>query len=192
MLELVRLEAGPYLARHPLRAFGFPTPCPSPATMIHKLAALFVALLITAFPSKVGAQQAHSEAQSHYGIRLHVGMWTSHFSNLSKGLDANWLVAMGWRGIYGGTFVNSFGSRAFAVGIERPLVRDDGGGVSTGLGYRFGVVTGYDERLIGLAGKTPVLPALQVMGDVAVGRTGLELAWAGKVATMSPFMRVGN
>jgi hypothetical protein len=160
--------------------------------MIPRLAALSVALLFAAFPSTGCAQQALPESRSHYGIRLHVGMWTSHLSNFSKGLDANWLVAMGWRGVYGGTFVNSFGSRAFAVGIERPLVRDEGAGLSTGLGYRVGFVTGYDERLIGFAGKTPVLPALQVMGDVAVGRTGLELAWAGKVATMSPFMRVGN
>ncbi|HUE96197.1 MAG TPA: hypothetical protein VMN39_06035 [Longimicrobiaceae bacterium] len=160
--------------------------------MISRLAAFTAALIFTAFPSTGGAQQASPETQSHYGVRLHIGMWTSHLGNVSKGLDANWLVAMGWRGLYGGTFVNSFGRRAFAVGIERPLVRDDGGGVNTGLGYRFGLVTGYDERLIGLAAKTPVLPALQVMGDVAVGRTGLELAWAGKVATMSPFMRVAN
>ncbi|HSW29875.1 MAG TPA: hypothetical protein VLH75_10375 [Longimicrobiales bacterium] len=59
-----------------------------------------------------------------------------------------------------------------------------------GLGYRLGLVSRYDERLLGLAGKTPVLPALQVMGDLAMGRTGVELAWAGRVATMSPFMRV--
>lgn len=160
--------------------------------MIPRLAALSVALFFIAFPSTGGAQQASPEALNHYGVRLHVGMWTSHLTNFSKGLDANWLVAMGWRGLYGGTFVNSFGRRAFAAGIERPLVRDDGTGINAGLGYRFGLVTGYDERLIGFAGKTPIIPALQVMGDVAVGRTGLELAWAGKVATMSPFMRVAN
>lgn len=160
--------------------------------MISRRTALSVALLFIAFPSKGGAQQAPPPSQSHYGVRLHVGMWTSHLSNVSKGLDANWLVAMGWRGVYGGTFVNSFGRRAFAVGIERPLARDEGGSVDAGLGYRLGFVTGYDDRLIGLAAKTPVLPALQVMGDVAVGRTGVELAWAGKVATMSPFMRVAN
>jgi hypothetical protein len=172
--------------------FGAHSPLTAPSTMTRRFAALSAALLCTAFPSVSGAQQELPGSQSHYGVRLHVGMWTSHLSSVSKGLDANWLVAMGWRGVYGGTFVNSFGRRAFAVGIERPLARDEGGSVDAGLGYRFGLVTGYDERLIGLAAKTPVLPALQVMGDVAVGRTGLELAWAGKVATMSPFMRVAN
>jgi hypothetical protein len=55
-----------------------------------------------------------------------------------------------------------------------------------------GFVTGYDERLNGLAGRTPVLPAVQLLGDFSMGRTGLEVAWVGKVATMSPFMRVAN
>ena len=155
-------------------------------------AALIGALFLGALPFPGGAQSAPPEARGHYGVRLHVGMWTTHLNDLSRGLDANWLLALGWRGFYGGTFVNSFGSRAFAAGIERPLVREEGGRVSAGLGYRLGIVTGYDERFIGLAARTPVLPALQVKGDVAVGRTGLELAWVGLVATMSPFMRVAN
>ncbi|GMV08248.1 MAG: hypothetical protein AMXMBFR53_45230 [Gemmatimonadota bacterium] len=124
------------------------------------------------------------------GARLHVGMWTSHLSSPGRGVDANWLVALGWRGFYGGTFVNSFGDRSFAAGIERSVSRREEGRWTGGVGYRLGVVSGYDERLLRLAARTPVLPALQVMGDVGVGKTGLELAWAGKVATLSPFMRV--
>lgn len=124
------------------------------------------------------------------GARLHVGMWTSHLASPGRGVDANWLLAVGWRGLYGGTFVNSFGGRSFAAGIERSVSRREEGRWSGGVGYRLGVVSGYDERLLRLAARTPVLPALQVMGDVGVGKTGLELAWAGKVATVSPFMRV--
>lgn len=163
--------------------------------MTPRSCALLIAI-VCALPASATAQAADpgpsSERSSPYGVRLHVGMWTTHLNRVSRGVDANWLLALGWRGLYGGTFINSFGNRAFAAGIERPLVRSDSGSVVTGLGYRLGVVTGYDERLMGLAGKTPVLPALQVTGDVGVGATGVELAWAGKVATMSPFMRVGN
>lgn len=152
--------------------------------------------IVCALPSPAVGQSADlgpsPDRSSPYGVRLHIGMWTTHLNHLGRGLDSNWLVALGWRGLYGGTFINSFGNRAFAAGIERPLVRSDEGSVVTGLGYRLGVVTGYDERMVGLAGRTPVLPALQIMGDVSAGRTGLELAWAGKVATMSPFMRVAN
>lgn len=138
------------------------------------------------------AQSPPSDGSSPYGVRIHVGMWTTHLGHLGRGVDANWLLALGWRGLYGGTFINSFGNRAFAAGIERPLVRSGEGSVVTGLGYRMGLVTGYDERLTSLAGKIPVFPALQLTGDVGVGPTGLELAWAGKVATVSPFMRVAN
>lgn len=149
--------------------------------------------LCCALPVPGGAQSTSpDERGAPHGMRLHVGMWTTHLSRPGRGLDANWLVAVGWRGLYGGTFVNSFSDRSFAVGIERSMARSGDGPVATGVGYRLGLVTGYDERLHGLAGKLPVLPALQVMGDVAVGRTGLELAWAGKVATMGPFMRVAN
>jgi len=158
--------------------------------MTLKLAILLV-LLALASPSP-GEAQAVDERSRGHGLRLHVGMWTSHLTRVRHGVEANWLVALGWRGLYGGTFVNSFGDRAFAAGIERFVTRAGGGTVTRGVGYRLGLVTGYDERLMGLAGKTPVLPALQVIGDVAVGRTGLELAWTGKVATMSPFMRVAR
>lgn len=153
--------------------------------------AISLVLLSLAVPSPGAAQVADERSRGH-GLRLHVGMWTSHLARVRHGLEHNWLVAVGWRGLYGGTFVNSFGDRAFAAGIERSLTRSAEGTVTRGLGYRLGVVTGYDERLTGLAGKIPVFPALQVMGDLAVGRTGMELAWAGKVATMSPFMRVSR
>ena len=124
-------------------------------------------------------------------LRLHLGMWTSHLSDIRRGLDTNWLVAVGWRGAFGGTFINSFGDRAFALGIERAVSRIEDGRVARGVGYRLGLVTGYDERLVPVASRVPVLPALQLTGDLSVGRTGVEVAWAGKVATVGPFMRVG-
>jgi hypothetical protein len=157
--------------------------------MTPNIGALLV-LLSLAVPAAGSAQAAAAGRGGANGVRVHVGMWSTHLHRLRGGVDANWLVAVGWRGLYGGTFVNSFGNRAFAAGIERSFVRAEGGAVARGLGFRLGVVSGYDERLLGLAGKIPVLPALQVMGDVAMGRTGVELAWAGKVATISPFMRI--
>ncbi|HSW28803.1 MAG TPA: hypothetical protein VLH75_04820 [Longimicrobiales bacterium] len=154
------------------------------------LLVLMVALLLVA---REGTAQATAvERPRSGGVRLHIGMWTTHLTRVGRGLDANWLLAVGWRGVYGGTFINSFGNRAFAAGIERPFVRSDEGSVVRGLGYRLGLVTGYDERLLGLAAKTPILPLFQITGDVAVGRTGVEVAWTGKVATVGPFMRVAR
>lgn len=157
-----------------------------------RTALLLVLAGLVVTPARVEAQVQPSPPSASYGVRLHVGMWTTHLDDLGRGFDANWLVALGWRGMYGGTFVNSFGDRAFALGVERPLLRRDEGSLAHGLGYRLGLVTGYDERLIGLAGRTPILPVLQLMGDVSAGRTGVEVAWTGKVATMGPFMRMAN
>lgn len=156
------------------------------------LLAIVCALPAPAYAQAAAVEGPSPDRSSPYGVRLHIGMWTTHLSQLGRGLDSNWLLALGWRGVYGGTFINSFGKRTFAAGIERPLVRNDDGSVVTGLGYRMGVVTGYDERLTRLAGKIPIFPAFQIIGDVGVGPTGLEVAWAGKVATMGPFMRVAN
>ena len=154
--------------------------------------ATLLLILACVLPSEGAAQAEPQGPAGTQGARLHVGMWTTHLAHVGRGLDANWLVGVGWKGYFGGTFVNSFGDRGFALAIERSLARADGGRVPRGLGYRLGLVTGYDERLAGLAGMMPVLPLFQIMGDVAVGRTGLELAWTGKVATMSPFMRVAR
>jgi hypothetical protein len=119
-------------------------------------------------------------------------MWTAHLGDLGQGFQRSWLLAITWRGLYGGSFVNSFGDRAFTAGIERPLLRSADHTVTSGVGYRLGLVTGYDERLLGLASKLPVLPLLQLMGDLAVGRTGVELAWTAKVASLGPHLRVAN
>jgi hypothetical protein len=153
---------------------------------------VLIVILALAGPSRGAAQSAAESSRASYGVRLHVGMWTMHLSDLGGGLESNWLVAVTWRGVYGGTFVNSFGRRSFAGGIERPLLRSQDHGVAAGLGYRFGLVTGYDERFLGLASRLPALPMLQLMGDVAVGRTGVELAWVAKVATMGPHLRLAD
>ena len=155
-------------------------------------ALLFIFACAFGLPCRGSAQVALQPNSARMGVRLHVGMWTTHLNDLGRGLEANWLVALGWRSLYGGTFINSFGDRAFAAGLQRPLARSDDGSLAAGVGYRLGVVTGYDERLMGLAGRIPVFPAVQLTGDMAMGRTGVELAWAGKVATMGPFMRVRN
>jgi hypothetical protein len=138
------------------------------------------------------AQAEEPDGAGESGIRMYVGMWTTHLTRPGRGFDANWLLAMGWRGYYGGTFINSYGKRAFAAGIERSLARSDRGAVARGVGYRLGLVTGYDQRLLGLARWTPVLPVLQVMGSVAVGPAGLEVAWAGRVASLGPYLRVAS
>lgn len=148
-------------------------------------------LLLTAAPlGSAAAQDAGASARTRSSaVRLYVGMWSTHLRDFSRGLRNNWLVGLGWRGLYGGTFVNSFGNRSFTAGIQQTVARGEDATVIPSLGYRLGVVSGYDERFMSIASWAPVLPMAQVLGGLESGRTGLEVGWAGLVATLGPHFR---
>lgn len=124
------------------------------------------------------------------GAFVYLGMWTSHFRHFREGLASNWLVGVGWRGYYAGTFINSYGNRAFAAGIERTVVRGVSGSLIPMFGYRLGLVSGYDRRFLSLAAKTPVLPMAQLTGALEMGPTGVGVAWSGLVASLIPSFHI--
>lgn len=165
--------------------------CAASARQGAPLAALVVsALLLTAVQSGSAiAQDPDPSKGSSSRLRIYVGMWSTHFRDLSRGMSNNWLVGLGWRGWYGGTFVNSFGNRSFAAGIQRTVARGNHGAVVPSFGYRVGVVSGYDERFMPLASWIPVLPMAQLLGSLETGRAGLDLGWAGLAATIGPHFR---
>jgi len=154
------------------------------------------AVLLAALPALAGAQshpggddgEAAATSQASEA-RIYLGMWTAHLTKLGKGIRNNWLVAVSWRGFYGGTFVNSFGDRAFTAGIQRTLARGSEGAFVPTIGYRLGFVTGYDRRFLSLADKVPALPVAQLVGGVDHGRAGVELSWAGVVGSLGPRFR---
>ena len=113
--------------------------------------------------------------------RAYVGMWTTHVWDLGRGVEGNWLLGIAHRGYFGATFINSFGNRSPAAGVQRNLVPRSGSS-PVALGYRVGIVTGYDERFLAVAGKTLVLPFLQIVGQLDHRMLGLELTYSGLVA----------
>jgi hypothetical protein len=157
-----------------------------------------VLLLLVVLPLGASARQAdampppaeNAGAEETADPRLYFVMWTIHFRDLDRGLDNNWLLAISWGGFYGATFINSFGKRAYSAGVQRDVARWNSGIVSLGLGYRAGVVTGYDERLFPLAGKTPVLPLLQPLITLDASRLGLELSYSGVIASAGLSVRL--
>jgi hypothetical protein len=116
--------------------------------------------------------------------RVYLGMWTSHVREPARGLDANSLIGLAVRGYYGATFVNSYGNRAFAAGIQRTITARQGRAVRSALGYRAGLVTGYDERFLPVAASVPAIPFAQVVGSLDHRSLGVELAYAGVVASL--------
>lgn len=158
-----------------------------------RLAALLAGVLVvTAIPSGSAAAQEPDPpagAESPGGVRIYVGLWSTHFRDLARGPRQNWLVGLGWRGFYGGTFVNSFGNRSFTAGIQRTVARGEDDAIVPSLSYRLGVVSGYDERFMAIASRLPVLPLGQLLGGVEAGRAGVELGLAPLVATLGPNFR---
>lgn len=117
--------------------------------------------------------------------RLYVGMWTTHLNQDVVTLDANWAVGLAHRGYFGATFLNSFGKRAYAGGLQRTVLATDPRFLSASLGFRLGFITGYDGRLMAIARKTPVLPLIQPFGVLDVGPVGFDVSFTFVVASVA-------
>jgi hypothetical protein len=90
---------------------------------------------------------------------------------------------------FGATFVNSYDERSFIVGLERYWARGRHGFVGFGLGYRAGLVTGYDERLVSWAEDLPVLPFAGIVGWVDVGPAGVDVYYVYRAITLETSVR---
>ena len=110
---------------------------------------------------------------------IYPGMVTFHLEPGSR--DDNWnnqLIAATYKGYFAGTFINSFYDRGYAAGIQRMWDTEQlSDNFKNSVGYRVGLVTGYDERLAPIAAKTPVLPFPQVIDDITWKHVGVELSW---------------
>jgi hypothetical protein len=145
--------------------------------------ALRAAAVVAAMALPAGPVRAQAGPTSP--TRIYAGMWTNHVLRPAEGLDANSLLAVSHRGYFAGTFVNSYGGRSVSAGIQRVFTRPRSGAVRTSLGYRVGLITGYDDRLFRGAGKWPALPFAQLLGNVDCRNVGLEVGYAGLVTSVA-------
>lgn len=151
------------------------------------LLCLLLGLLLV--PAIAGAQETSPDAHEAVEIvaapdvrpphptRLYFGMWTMHLRHDVWALDNNWAIGLASHGFFGATFVNSFGHRAFTGGIQRTIVSTRPATFGASIGYRLGVVSGYDGRFIPLARKTPVLPLVQPFVSIDVTHVGVEVSY---------------
>ncbi len=121
--------------------------------------------------------------------RLYLGMWTFHFRWQESGIKRNPVLAFSWNGIFVGTFVNTYEDRSFTAGYQGEILTAQLGEVRLGLGYRAGLLSGYDERLHPFAGRSPVFPLGQarIAADTRWG--GFEVTYAGIIATGAAYLR---
>jgi hypothetical protein len=160
------------------------------------LRTLFAALLLGLPPTSLAAQDGDARRAwwSLWSVpsrhdRVMVFMTTIHASHLDEGWSNDQALGVAWRGLYGGTFRTTHGPRGWSLGIERAWVERAAGPFETSLGFRGGLVYGYDRRLGWLAEEYPVLPFIQPLGSVAVGPVALDVAWAWVVFSLSAAVR---
>lgn len=113
------------------------------------------------------------------------GMWTLHpFAISWPRVEETHGFGLLWDGWFGATFVNSHGGRAFTAGVERVWVEPSWRFLALGLGYRAGLVTGYDERLLSWADDVPAVPFAGLQGWVRAGPARFDAFYVYRVITL--------
>lgn len=112
---------------------------------------------------------------------INLGMWSYHFiDNDDSYRTTHNLIAITYKGIFGGTFENSNDDRTWTAGIQRDVYHTNLGVLSVDMGYRFGLMYGYDKMEIFNSG---IFPLLQVYSNLRYKRVGVQFSWAGSVVT---------
>jgi hypothetical protein len=124
--------------------------------------------------------------------RFFAGLWVFHVERPDDGLRQHHLLALSWRGVYLATFMSSQGGRIWGLGASRTVLESDKGDTELSLGYRIGVVRGYDRRFLELAERWPVLPAAEIVAGLRYRRGGVLFSYAGVVASVGGFIPLGR
>jgi len=137
----------------------------------------------TSVPAAVEARPQSS--RDGHPTRVYFGMWTTHLKYDVITLENNWAVGLSTRGYFAATFRNSFDRRAFAAGLQRTLVSTRDRPIDLSVGYRLGLISGYDGRFMRIARDTPVMPLIQPFVTLEVYRLGLEVSYTFVVVSAS-------
>lgn len=121
--------------------------------------------------------------------RLLWGMWTVHLHHLDEGWSNDRAGAVIYRGFYAVTFRTTHGPRAYSVGLERSWLSASRGPIGGMIGYRTGLVYGYDGRLGWMAEKYPILPVIQPVLYTRVGPLAADLTYTWVVVSLAAGLR---
>lgn len=121
--------------------------------------------------------------------RLLPAMWTLHIHHVDDGLSNDSLLGVVYDGLYAATFQTTHGPRAYTVGLERQWVSVDRGAIGGMLGFRTGLVYGYDGRLGWMAEALPILPFAQPVVYGRVGPLTADFTYTWVVVSMTAGVR---
>ncbi len=110
-----------------------------------------------------------------------LGMWSYHFVDNDDSYQTNnQLLAVSYKGYYAGTFINSHDNRTWSLGVERDIYRAGMDSLAVSVGYRAGIMYGYETMQIF---ETKLFPLFQVYTNLSYKWVGVQLTWAGSVVT---------
>ncbi len=116
--------------------------------------------------------------------RLVVGTWSFHYrSEDIHALANNWGFGVASNGFIAKVFNNSFGDWTAAVGVERAWLQPRWGPLGALLGFRAGVIYGYDGEFHPMAEALPVVPIGELLAGLRVGPVSAEVALSPLVIT---------
>ncbi len=117
------------------------------------------------------------------------GMWTTHLNREDDGWQNDRALGVVYHGWYAATFRTTHGPRAISVGLERTWVSTDEGPAMAMVGFRTGLVYGYDERLGWAAELSPVLPFAQPVLYTRIGPFTADVTYTWVVISVTAGLR---
>lgn len=117
------------------------------------------------------------------------GMWSTHLNRADDPWKNTRALALVYDGLYAATFRTTHGPRAYTVGIERTWATTPRGPVKAMIGYRAGLVYGYDGRLGWAAELTPILPFVQPVAYARMGPFTTDIAYTWVVIAVTVGLR---
>ena len=118
---------------------------------------------------------------------VYLGMWSYHFIDDNDEYQSTHnLIGLTYQGIFAGTFLNSRDNRAWGLGWQRDVYKSRWGALNAEIGYRLGILYGYEKMELW---DTGVFPLLQVYSDVRFKNIGMQFSWGGSAVTAGFFVR---
>lgn len=159
-----------------------------------------IAFVLGTVPGGAAAQQDEpddSSPRQWYNLgslpssqhRVVWGMWTTHLNREGDGWQNDRAFGLVYRGLYGFTFRTTHGPRAYSVGVERTWLSTDEGPVQGMIGFRTGLVYGYDERLGWLAEAVPILPFAHPVLYTQIGPFTADVTYTWVVISITAGLR---
>lgn len=121
--------------------------------------------------------------------RLLPAMWTLHVHHMDEGLSNDSLLGLIHSGFYAASFQTTHGPRAYTVGFERDWISGSSGPLGGMLGFRAGLVYGYDGRLGWMAEAVPILPFAQPVAYGRLGPLAADLTYTWVVISLTAGLR---